>query len=61
MKTIKYQNGTVGTITYEETEKGILKLSIFETVDGWATMKKEYISDKKELNKWKLHLKHLIK
>ena len=55
MKTIKYQDGTVGTITYEETEKGILKLSIFETVDGWATMKKEYISDKKELNKWKFH------
>ena len=51
MKTIKYQDGTVGTITYEETEKGILKLSIFETVDGWAKMKKEYISDKKELNK----------
>ena len=48
MKTIKYQDGTVGTITYEE---GILKVSIFETVDGWATMKKEYISDKKELNK----------
>jgi len=25
MKTIKYQNGTVGTITYKKTEKGILK------------------------------------
>ena len=61
MKTIKYQNGTVGTITYKKTEKGILKISVFETVDGWATMEKEYISDKKELNKWKLHSKHLIK
>ena len=35
----------------KKTEKGILKISVFETVDGWATMEKEYISDKKELNK----------
>ena len=42
-KTVKYQDGTVGTFIYEKTEKGILKISIFETVDGWATMKKEYI------------------
>ena len=45
-KTIKYQNGTVGTFTYKETEKGILKISVFETADGWATMEKEYISNK---------------
>lgn len=42
-KTIKYQNGTVGTFIYKETKKGILKISVFETADGWATMKKEYI------------------
>lgn len=39
----QYQDGTVGTFIYEKTDKGILKTSIFETVDGWATMKKEYI------------------
>lgn len=42
-KTVKYKNGTVGTFTYKETEKGILKISVFETADGWATMEKEYI------------------
>lgn len=46
MKTIKYQNGMIGTFTYKETEKGILKISVFETVDGWATMEQEYISNK---------------
>lgn len=45
-KTVKYQDGTKGTFTYEETEKGILKISVFETADGWATMKKEYVNKK---------------
>ena len=48
-ETRKYQNGTVGTFTYKETKKGILKISVFETVDGWSTMEQEYISNKKEL------------
>lgn len=42
-KTVKYQDGTKGTFIYKETEKGILKISVFETADGWATMKTEYI------------------
>lgn len=42
-ETRKYQDGTKGTFTYKETEKGILKISVFETADGWATMEKEYI------------------
>lgn len=43
METIKMNNGTLKIISYKETEKGMLKITIHETIDGFATLDKEYI------------------
>lgn len=43
METIKMNNGTLKIISYQDTEKGKLKITIHETLDGLATLDKEYI------------------
>lgn len=36
-------NGTLKIISYKETEKGTLKITVHETIEGFATLEKEYI------------------